>query len=73
MTERDTLGRGGAAFYAREFAWRSSSSSAVLRSPGLFFVGLKFLYSPSSETLIGVGRDAARIAAAVAARSVHAF
>ena len=40
----------------------------VASEPGLYFVGLKFLYSLSSETLIGVGRDAARIAAAVAAR-----
>src|SRR5262249_43843988 len=39
----------------------------VTSEPGLYFVGLKFLYSLSSETLIGVGRDAARIAAAVAA------
>src|SRR5262249_24926886 len=39
----------------------------VTREPGLYFVGLKFLYSLSSETLIGVGRDAARIADAVAA------
>jgi putative flavoprotein involved in K+ transport len=26
--------------------------------PGLFFVGLKYLYAPSSSTLLGVGRDA---------------
>jgi putative flavoprotein involved in K+ transport len=27
--------------------------------PGLFFVGLKYLYAPSSSTLLGVDRDAA--------------
>ena len=36
--------------------------------PGLYFVGLKFLYSVSSEQIHGVGRDAARIADAIAAR-----
>ena len=37
--------------------------------PGLFFVGLHFLYAMSSATLMGVGRDARRIARQVAARS----
>jgi putative flavoprotein involved in K+ transport len=37
--------------------------------PGLYFVGLHFLYSMSSATLIGVGRDAERIAKAVALRA----
>jgi putative flavoprotein involved in K+ transport len=36
--------------------------------PGLYFVGLKFLYSKSSEQIHGVGRDAARIAGIIAAR-----
>jgi len=36
--------------------------------PGLYFVGLKFLYSKSSEQIHGVGRDAARIADAIALR-----
>lgn len=36
--------------------------------PGLYFVGLHFLYAMSSATLIGVGRDAKRIATAIAAR-----
>jgi putative flavoprotein involved in K+ transport len=35
--------------------------------PGLYFVGLKFLYSKSSEQIHGVGRDAGRIADAIAA------
>jgi putative flavoprotein involved in K+ transport len=37
--------------------------------PGLFFVGLKLLYSVSSSMVHGVGRDAARIAEAIASRS----
>ena len=35
---------------------------------GLYFVGLKFLYAKSSEQIHGVGRDAAHIADAIAAR-----
>jgi len=37
--------------------------------PGLYFVGLRFLYSKSSEQIHGVGRDAERIAEVVAARN----
>jgi putative flavoprotein involved in K+ transport len=37
--------------------------------PGLYFVGLHFLYSMSSTMIHGVGRDAARIVEAVAARA----
>jgi putative flavoprotein involved in K+ transport len=36
--------------------------------PGLYFVGLKFLHSVSSEQIHGVGRDAARIVDAIASR-----
>jgi len=36
--------------------------------PGLYFVGLHFLYAMSSVMIHGVGRDAQRIAAAIAAR-----
>ena len=39
----------------------------VKDEPGLYFVGLKFLYSKSSEQIHGVGRDAAHIADAIAA------
>jgi putative flavoprotein involved in K+ transport len=37
--------------------------------PGLFFVGLHFLYAFSSTMIHGVGRDAERIARAVASRA----
>jgi putative flavoprotein involved in K+ transport len=36
--------------------------------PGLYFVGLEFLYSMSSAMIHAVGRDAARVAAHIAAR-----
>lgn len=41
----------------------------VASEPGLFFVGLDFLYSATSETITGVQRDAKRIAKQVAART----
>jgi putative flavoprotein involved in K+ transport len=41
----------------------------VESEPGLYFLGLKFLYSVSSEQIHGVGRDAAHIADAIAVRS----
>lgn len=41
----------------------------VEESPGLYFVGLEFLYALSSSQFHGVGRDAAYIAEAVASRS----
>ena len=37
--------------------------------PGLYFVGLKFLYAKSSEQIHGVGRDAERIARIISARN----
>ncbi|CAN5842055.1 NAD(P)/FAD-dependent oxidoreductase [soil metagenome] len=40
----------------------------VSDQPGLYFVGLKFLYSVSSAQIHGVGRDAARIVGEVANR-----
>jgi len=42
-------------------------SGVVTSEPGLYFVGLKFLYAASSSALHGVGRDAARIAARISA------
>ena len=43
----------------------------VAEIPGLYFVGLKFLYSVSSEQIHGVERDAAHIADTIAARHGH--
>lgn len=39
--------------------------------PGLYFVGLRFLYSKSSEQIHGVGRDAGRIADAIVVRQAQ--
>jgi len=41
----------------------------VASHPGLYFVGLHFLYAASSTMIHGVGRDADRIARHVAARA----
>ena len=41
----------------------------VTAEPGLYFVGLPFLYAFSSEMIHGVGRDAARITGAIADRA----
>jgi len=41
----------------------------VAVKPGLYFLGLQFLYSMTSATVHGVGRDAARIARVVASRT----
>lgn len=40
----------------------------VPQAPGLYFVGLHYLYSMTSATLIGVGRDAERVVRAIEAR-----
>jgi putative flavoprotein involved in K+ transport len=44
----------------------------VAAEPGLYFLGLHFLYSMSSEMIHGVGRDAARVASRVAERAAGA-
>jgi putative flavoprotein involved in K+ transport len=44
-------------------------SGIVEKVPGIYFVGLHFLHSMTSATLMGVGRDAERIAVAIAARA----
>jgi putative flavoprotein involved in K+ transport len=46
------------------------ANGVVTEVPGLYFVGLQFLYALSSSMIHGVGRDAARISDAVAARAV---
>lgn len=40
----------------------------VAGEPGLYFVGLHFLYAMTSDTVNGVGRDAERIVGAIASR-----
>ena len=41
----------------------------VTQFPGMYFVGLHYLYAMSSATVVGVGRDAERIAKAIGSRS----
>ncbi len=43
-------------------------SGVAMRAPGLYFVGLHFLYAMSSTMIHGVGRDAERIVDALAHR-----
>jgi putative flavoprotein involved in K+ transport len=40
----------------------------VTKMPGMYFVGLHFLYSMTSATLLGVGRDAERVVKFIASR-----
>jgi putative flavoprotein involved in K+ transport len=42
----------------------------VKKVPGMYFVGLHFLYSMTSATLLGVGRDAERVAKAISLRTL---
>lgn len=48
--------------------WPEEYRGAVEAAPGLFFCGLSFQYAFSSMLLPGVGRDAAHVANAIAAR-----
>jgi len=43
-------------------------NGVVPAAPGLFFLGLRFQYRMSSSLIGGVGRDAAMVAARIAAR-----
>jgi putative flavoprotein involved in K+ transport len=41
----------------------------VAQEPGLYFIGLEFLFSATSATVTGVGRDARRVAKQIGART----
>ena len=45
-----------------EDGWPEQTNGVVESSPGLYFVGLPFLYSFASMLIGGVGRDAERVA-----------
>jgi putative flavoprotein involved in K+ transport len=47
----------------------SHREGSVASEPGLYFVGLMFLYAASSAMVHGVSRDASRIADAIAKRA----
>ena len=53
--------------------WRCNprNEGGVSEVPGLYFVGLHFLYAFSSAMIHGVGRDADRVSDAVAASVVR--
>jgi putative flavoprotein involved in K+ transport len=51
-----------------EDGWPIHVRGVVPSAPGLYFVGLPFLYSAASALLGGVGQDAAHIADAIVAR-----
>uniref|UniRef100_Q024W9 Potassium transporter (Trk family) n=1 Tax=Solibacter usitatus (strain Ellin6076) TaxID=234267 RepID=Q024W9_SOLUE len=66
--------------YHRGFGWielpifqengEPEHEEGTVRSvPGMYFVGLHFLYSMTSASLVGVGRDAERVAKAIASRA----
>src|SRR6185369_13160854 len=40
----------------------------VGQEPGLYFIGLEFVYAATSATITGVGRDAKRVAKHIAGR-----
>jgi putative flavoprotein involved in K+ transport len=48
--------------------WPEQTRGVVESSPGLYFVGLPFLYAFASMLIGGVGRDAKRVAEHIAAR-----
>src|SRR5918992_2065851 len=52
-----------------EDGWPEQTNGLVVSSPGLYFVGLPFLYSFASMLIGGVGRDAERVAAHIMARA----
>jgi putative flavoprotein involved in K+ transport len=53
----------------REDGWPQQKRGVVPSAPGLYFIGLPFLYSINSSLLAGVGRDAAYLADRIAARA----
>jgi putative flavoprotein involved in K+ transport len=53
-----------------EDGWPEQTNGVVESSPGLYFVGLPFLYSFASMLIGGVGRDAERVADHIVERAV---
>ena len=53
---------------AGEDGWPEQTRGVVESSPGLYFVGLPFLYAFASMLIGGVGRDAQRVAAHIVGR-----
>jgi putative flavoprotein involved in K+ transport len=53
----------------QEDGWPQQKRGIVPSAPGLYFIGLPFLYSINSSLVVGVGRDAAYLADQIASRS----
>jgi putative flavoprotein involved in K+ transport len=53
-----------------EHGYPRQKRGVVTESPGLYFVGLQFLYAMSSSMIHGVGRDARYVAERIAGRLV---
>jgi putative flavoprotein involved in K+ transport len=49
--------------------WPQEVRGVVPTAPGLYFIGLPFLYSANSSMIVGVGPDAAYLVDTIAARS----
>lgn len=52
-----------------EHGWVEHDRGVIASQPGLYFVGLKFQHSVLSDTLLGIGREAAHVVGQLAARS----
>ena len=51
--------------------WPRERRGVVDNSPGLYFLGIPFLYSFTSMLVLGAGRDAAHVVDRLAARAAH--
>ena len=52
-----------------ETGWPKQESGVAAGEPGLYFIGLPFIYAFSSTMIHGVGRDAERIAKVIDERT----
>jgi putative flavoprotein involved in K+ transport len=55
--------------FDREDGWPQQKRGVVASAPGLYFIGLPFLYSINSSLVGGVGRDAAYLVDRIASRA----
>jgi putative flavoprotein involved in K+ transport len=53
----------------RDDGWPQQQRGVVPSAPGLYFIGLPFLYSINSSLVVGVGRDAAHLADQIVSRA----
>ena len=49
--------------------WTAMQQRGVTKFPGLYFLGMNFLYNRKSGILLGVGEDAAHVASDIAANA----